>query len=121
MPGEKVRLTDGLGQRYSIVTESRCVETRDGKTLADYEPTARLTTIEHDLDAYPYVMLLRMRQGESAALIPAGVEYPSRGEVVVYTAREDWGGEPRLQKIRSREYIVTFVGNEVDSVYIRLI
>lgn len=121
MPGIKTRLTDDQGQQYSLVTDSRCVEMRSGNTLADYEPVARLVSIEHDLDAYPYVMMLHMAEGKNAALIPAGVEYPSRGEVIVYTTRNDWGGMPYLHKIRSREYQVTFEDNGTDSIYIRLI
>lgn len=121
MPGIKTRLTDEQGRQFSLVTESRCVEMGGGKTLADCEPTVPLVSIEHDLDAFPYVMLLHMREGHSAALIPTGVVYPSRGEVVVYTVEKNWGGPPSLRKIRSREYIVTFDKNDVDSIYIRLI
>lgn len=117
----RYELTDSSGDRLSLITDSASVVLQNGRTLADYEPVHKLLAITHFLDAYPYVMLLYMSEGKSTTLIPAGVEYPSRDEVIVYSARNNWGGTPNLHKIHDREYTVTFEENKNDSLYIRLI
>lgn len=114
-------LLDDEGKVISLRTCSASVDMRGGKTLADYEPVHKLVVVSHGLDAFPYVLLVHMRDGESSLMIPAGVEYIDRGKLAVYTPRADWGGTAQVQKINSREYMVSFEGNTRDTVYIRLI
>ena len=115
----RYELKDSAGRVLSLRTSSESVELMDGKLLADYEPVYPVADIHHDLDTYPYVVLVHLRPGERAVLLPVGVTYAGRDSLTVYTMRGEWGGASALQKIRSREYLVRFESG--DELFIGLL
>lgn len=85
-----------------IITPSSCVELAIGGTLSEWEPTSFLTTLEHDLDGYPYPLLVGERDG-AAILIPAAVKYPDRWAIEIFTTA-GWAGPVELKKRTSHLY-----------------
>lgn len=113
-------LTDSKGNPLSLRTSSVSVDMQDGTTLAEKEPVAFLVSIQHDLDAYPLVLLVQVNGDGSAVQLPCRTKYPGRYEVEIFTVKKDWDN-PKIEKIRSREYKVTFGTHNPDSLYLRLL